>query len=231
MEEPPILSTRPRPARTCRRPPTPTMRVPPPDLPRADCRRARRRAGTIRRCCTAAASARCRIRPAAPHRPATPRRRRCSICATSAWCCARCCWSRRSWSPACCSSPAGRPTWRSALALGSALALPAVLAWLALACALQHRLARLGARGAGGCGGAARRGAAAASAGRCCGWAGGDLVEAGPWPAPAGRRSAAGLAAHAVAAAARPRPRCRPIRPRGWPNCSRASGRTSCSTP
>jgi two-component system, LytTR family, sensor histidine kinase AlgZ len=69
------------------------------------------------------------------------------------------------------------------VALGSALALPAMIAWLALACLLQSRLARFS---------APAQGVAAALLGAVCGgfgwallrWAGEGLVDTGAWPGP-----------------------------------------------
>ena len=123
------------------------------------------------------------------------------------------------------------PNGSAQLARGSIISLPAVLAWLALSCALQAlAVARCRPR---------RNGPPRWRSARCAralGWAllrytrraAKPRAACGVAPLLAGAAMAAG--ALLLAAPARAGRSCRPTRRRAWPSCSRASGRISCST-
>ena len=187
---------------------------------------------------TSAARTRLRRQPLRPRRPRARarrcRRRGCSTSATARWRCARCC----SVQVGAGAGGAGRPPTRWATGLaqiggaGLSAALAGTLLWLASVCALQGRARRALApwpRAAGRCCSAALGGAGRLG---CCCW---RWAWSTPRPlrrvAPAaGRRGAAPALVWAWLDSARAAAHAGRRHARGWPNCSRASARTSCST-
>ena len=168
-----------------------------------------------------------------PRNARAPRRmpRRPSTSATPGWRCARCCWCRSCWPWARCVAD-GAGAWPRAAGGVAFAGLGGTLLWLVLVCALRAPLRRLAAPARGPW----RRWCsvrAAALAGLLPLWwlalrrAARRLARAGGVAlAGAGLAGAAvGLAGPARAhLGSRSRPAC------AWPSCSRASGRTSCST-